>query len=95
MLASGSTLAGDDMLALGKQVFTEQAAPSCTICHTLSDAGSTGAIGPNLDDLKPTADMVRNAVKNGVGVMPAYRESLDEAQIDALAAYLVSTQNDE
>ena len=25
-------------------------APSCASCHTLADAGSTGTIGPNLDD---------------------------------------------
>lgn len=94
LLPTLSVMAGDEV-AMGKRVFTEQASPSCTICHTLSDAGSSGAIGPNLDDLEPTADQVRTAVTGGVGVMPAYGESLTEAQIEALAAYIVSTQEHE
>jgi mono/diheme cytochrome c family protein len=30
----------------GKQLFTAK----CGVCHTLADAGTTGAVGPNLDD---------------------------------------------
>ncbi len=33
----------------GKQVFLSGSSPSCSACHTLAAAGSTGAIGPNLD----------------------------------------------
>ena len=35
----------------GKQVF---ASAGCGGCHTLKDAGATGNVGPNLDDLKPS-----------------------------------------
>lgn len=77
-----------DEVAAGRKVFTEQAQPSCTICHTLSDAGSAGAIGPNLDELKPDRQRVINAVTGGVGVMPAFGESLSEEQIQAVAAYV-------
>jgi cytochrome c6 len=36
----------------GRQLFIRGAAgkPSCGSCHTLADAGTTGTIGPNLDD---------------------------------------------
>ena len=34
----------------GRQVFLTA---GCTSCHTLKDAGSTGTVGPNLDDAKP------------------------------------------
>lgn len=78
----------DDLAARGKQVFTQEAQPSCTICHTLADAGSAGAVGPNLDDLKPSEDRVRMAVTQGVGVMPSFEEILSEEQIKAVAHYV-------
>ncbi|MFO7528264.1 MAG: cytochrome c [Marinobacter sp.] len=78
----------EDMTTRGKNVFTQEAQPSCTICHTLADAGSDGAIGPNLDDLKPTEDRVRMAVTQGVGVMPSFEASLSEEQIKAVAHYV-------
>ena len=45
--------AGD--AAAGKQVFESA---GCVACHTLADAGSTGTVGPNLDDAKPPATLV-------------------------------------
>lgn len=80
--------------ALGKQVFLEQAQPSCAVCHALEDAGSEGNIGPNLDELKPTREQVVNAVTGGVGIMPAFEESLSEEQIQALADYIVQVTQD-
>ncbi|WP_276329907.1 c-type cytochrome [Simplicispira suum] len=58
------------------------------MCHTLQDAGTEGAIGPILDDLKPTAARVKKAVMEGVGVMPSFAQKLTAAQIDALALYV-------
>jgi len=72
----------------GKKVFTQEAQPACSVCHTLADAGSSGAIGPNLDELKPSRETVVNAVTGGVGVMPAFDESLSAEQIQAVAAYV-------
>lgn len=72
---------------LGKQVFTTEAQPQCGLCHTLADAGTSGAIGPKLDELKPTEQQVRAAVSSGIGVMPAY-ETLTQEQIDAVAHYV-------
>ncbi|CCG96692.1 putative (sorB) Cytochrome c [Marinobacter nauticus ATCC 49840] len=74
----------------GRAIFTEVAQPSCTICHTLADAGASGSIGPNLDGLRPNRDQVIRAVTSGVGVMPAFEESLTESQIQAVADYVVS-----
>ena len=72
-------------LTLGKQLFMAGAAPAC---HTLKDAGSEGAVGPVLDELKPGAAQIEKAVREGLGVMPAYKATLDEVQIKALAAYV-------
>jgi len=83
-------LAHADNTELGKEVFTQVAQPSCTICHALSDAGSAGAIGPDLDELKPSREQVINAVTQGVGVMPAFEASLSAEQIEALADYILS-----
>ena len=83
-------LLADELATSGKQVFLELAQPSCGICHTLADAGSVGEIGPNLDELAPSEMQVRAAVANGVGVMPAFGESLTEEQIRAVAHYVAS-----
>lgn len=72
----------------GKAVFTKNAQPGCGVCHTLSDAEANGMIGPNLDSLKPTAAQTENAVRNGVGVMPSFGDSLSADQISDLAQYI-------
>ena len=61
--------AGSDAAA-GKVVFTT----NCGGCHTLSDAGTSGTVGPNLDDAKPDAALVVDRVTKGKGVMPPFRE---------------------
>jgi sulfite dehydrogenase len=53
----------------------------------LAAANAAGKIGPSLDELKPDADRVARAVKQGVGVMPPY-ESLTDEQIATLARYV-------
>ncbi len=74
-------------LARGKDVF---AAAGCGACHALSDAGSTAAVGPNLDAAAPSATLVADRVTNGRGGMPAFRGQLDEAEIADVAAYVSS-----
>jgi mono/diheme cytochrome c family protein len=71
----------------GKAVF---ASAGCGSCHTLRAAGTSGTIGPNLDDLKPSQDAVALQVRNGGGAMPAFRNTLSEQQIAAVAAYVAS-----
>ena len=82
-----TTQAAGDPVA-GKEVFLGES--GCSGCHTLADAGSTGTIGPNLDAIKPTYDMVVTQVTNGGGVMPAFGDSLSEKQIQVVAAYVSS-----
>jgi len=72
----------------GKEVFLGTS--GCAGCHTLADAGSTGTIGPNLDDLKPSHDAVVAQVTNGGGGMPAFGDSLSQEQIQDVAAYVSS-----
>jgi mono/diheme cytochrome c family protein len=73
--------------AQGKQVFTSA---GCNGCHTLKDAGATGTVGPNLDDLKPNEARVKRQVINGGGPMPSFKGKLSNAQIDAVSAYVSS-----
>jgi mono/diheme cytochrome c family protein len=70
----------------GKSIFTS----TCASCHTLADAGTTGTVGPNLDQSKPSKALVVDRVTNGKGAMPPFKDSLDEAQIEAVAEYVSS-----
>ena len=72
-------------VARGKRVF---ASAGCAGCHTLADAGATGAVGPSLDAAKPSASLVADRVTNGQGVMPSFAGKLTPAEIDAVAAYV-------
>ena len=79
-------LTGD--AAAGKAVFTSA---GCGGCHTMSAAGATGAVGPNLDDAKPTTELVVTRVTKGQGGMPAFAEQLDPQQIADVTAYVVES----
>lgn len=88
--ASFPTLAADPSVDVdeGREIFTKKAEPACAVCHTLADADSSGAIGPNLDELKPSADRVAAAVKSGIGIMPAFADSLTADEIATVSAYV-------
>jgi sulfite dehydrogenase len=73
--------------ALGKKLFSS-AVPPCGICHTLKDAGSEGAVGPILDELKPSQLRVITALNNGIGAMPSFKEKLSPEEIKAIATYV-------
>ncbi len=68
----------------GKKIFTTE----CGSCHTLKAAGTTGTVGPNLDQLKPAFPIAQHQVTVGGGVMPAFKGTLSQAQIDAVAHYV-------
>jgi cbb3-type cytochrome c oxidase subunit III len=70
----------------GKDIFTA----NCGSCHTLKDAGTSGTVGPNLDQLKPPFAIVQHQVINGGGAMPAFKGTLTTAQITAVAKYVSS-----
>ncbi len=71
----------------GKKVF---ATAGCGGCHTLKDAGSSGNVGPNLDQLKPAAATVQHQVEVGGGAMPSFKGQLTAAEIKAVAKYVSS-----
>jgi mono/diheme cytochrome c family protein len=68
----------------GKSIFAQK----CVSCHTLADADASGAVGPNLDQTKPSKDLVVDRVTNGQGGMPSFKGQLSEAQIEAVADYV-------
>jgi cytochrome c6 len=70
----------------GKDIFTA----NCGSCHTLKAAGTSGTVGPNLDQLKPPEARVQKQVINGGAVMPAFKGVLTPAQITAVAKYVSS-----
>lgn len=72
--------------AAGADVF---ASAGCGSCHTLADAGTSGTVGPNLDDVKPTAEKAYEQILNGGGGMPPYEGQLSEQQIADVTAYVV------
>ena len=82
-----STAAQGDPAA-GKTVF---ASSGCGGCHTLKAAGSTGTVGPNLDQLKPPLDRIVVQVENGGGPMPAFKGQLTDKQIQDVAAYVYAS----
>jgi mono/diheme cytochrome c family protein len=83
-----SARAAEEKTEAGRTVFTKIANPQCGLCHTLQDAGTSGTIGANLEELKPDANRVAEAVRKGVGVMPSYAGKLTEEQIKAVAEYV-------
>ncbi len=76
----------DPIFELGKDVFLNKAV--CSSCHILADAKSDGQIGPNLNTIRPDKARVLNAVKNGIGVMPAYEGQLTNEEIEAVSYYV-------
>ena len=81
---AGKPVAGGKTATSGKDIFTA----NCGSCHTLKAAGTSGTIGPNLDQLKPAEARVQRQVINGGGAMPAFKGTLTAAQISAVAKYV-------
>ena len=79
---------GEGDAKTGKEVFLGSS--GCGTCHTLADAGTSGTVGPNLDDSQPSADLVVDRVTNGQGAMPSFSSTLSEEQIQDVAAYVSS-----
>jgi mono/diheme cytochrome c family protein len=69
----------------GKALF----ASNCGSCHTLSAAGTSGAIGPKLDGRGVDAATVQAAMKAGPGSMPSF--SLSAADTAAIAKFVAAS----
>jgi len=85
-LVAGKPVAGKSTTN-GKDIFTA----NCGSCHTLKDAGTSGTVGPNLDQLKPAQATVQHQVEVGGGPMPAFKGKLSDAQITAVAKCVSSS----
>lgn len=77
----------------GRLLFLKGAAPACAICHTLEAAGAAGAVGPSMNELQPDAARVLNALKNGIGQMPAY-PGLTPEQMKILSEYVAKASRE-
>jgi mono/diheme cytochrome c family protein len=80
----GNELSPD--LQEGRKLFNAK----CATCHTLEDAGAVGRVGPNLDQLAPTAGLTLSAIRQGrargQGQMPA--QLLDGQDARDVARYV-------
>lgn len=85
--SGGFTEAGGNVGTNGEAIFKS----NCSSCHTLAAAGSTGTVGPNLDQLMPAMGVVVHQVTVGGGVMPSFKGKLSAAQIQAVAKYVSSS----
>lgn len=79
---------GGGEAADGEAIFAEA---GCGGCHTLEAAGSSGNVGPNLDESKPAKELVVERVTNGQGAMPSFKGSYSAEQIAAVADYVVAS----
>jgi cytochrome c oxidase subunit 2 len=90
---------GESAAADGKTIFTSEEG-GCQGCHTLSDAGANGTVGPDLDKalagaskaqiresiVKPNAEIEKGYSPD---IMPQnFEETLGADRVDALVDYL-------
>jgi mono/diheme cytochrome c family protein len=82
---SGATAGyGSSASVNGAQLFKD----NCGSCHTLSAAGTSGTVGPNLDHTTLSAAEIEATVRSGRGAMPAFAGRLSDAEIAAVAAFV-------
>ena len=68
----------------GKTLFSG----NCGSCHTLSAAGTSGSVGPNLDDVGLDAAAIAGIVRDGRGGMPSFGDKLSPDEISAIAQFV-------
>lgn len=78
---------GEGDAANGESVY---ASAGCGGCHTLEAAGSSGTVGPNLDESSVAEDpqAVAEKVRAGGGAMPAFEGRLSDQEIQDVAAFV-------
>jgi len=60
----------------------------CGSCHRLEAAKAGGTFGPDLDDVRPSAQDVARRVREGGDGMPSFAGRMSEEQISAVARYV-------
>jgi mono/diheme cytochrome c family protein len=71
----------------GEAIFADA---GCGSCHTLAAADAAGNVGPNLDETKPSKELVIDRVTNGQGAMPAFKDTYSAEQIAAVADFVTA-----
>ena len=81
-------------LSQGKLLFKQK----CGSCHVLKEAGTTGRIGPNLDEALrgPDESTIREVVRGQIDfpVPPMPEDLVEGADADAVAAYVATVVTD-
>jgi mono/diheme cytochrome c family protein len=96
----GVGLSGDDPAQAGPVRLSEadqQGRTSfyknCGQCHTLGAANAVGRVGPDLDELRPSRELVLDAIDKGrargMGQMPA--QVVEGKEAEEVAAFVVKT----
>ncbi len=67
-------------------------AETCGGCHTLAKAGTSGTIGPSLENLELAPEDIEEQIRKGGGGMPAFEGQLSEEEIEALVQYLAGAE---
>jgi mono/diheme cytochrome c family protein len=83
-------------LKIGQALYRE----NCVVCHDI-DRAQSKKLGPSfyrlfqrermpLSNMKPNRDYIKVRMKFGGALMPAFREWLSEAEMDALIDYIAA-----
>lgn len=73
----------------GAEVF---ASAGCGSCHVFEDAGSTGTVGPNLDESTASFEAAVEQIRSGGGGMPPFEGQLSDQEIADVAAYVTQSR---
>jgi mono/diheme cytochrome c family protein len=84
-----TTTTTEETTAVGREVFVA----NCGSCHTLSDAGTSGTVGPALDGAALSASAVEAQVRSGGGGMPAFEGMLSDEDITEVSAYVAAASS--
>src|SRR4051812_7600146 len=87
--AAGAAPYGKSTSVDGAKVFQG----NCGRCHTLSAAGTSGQVGPNLDNVSLSAAEIESTVRSGRGAMPAFEGKLSSQEISAVAAFVAGARS--
>ncbi len=74
--------------ANGESIF---GSTGCGACHTLSAAGTTGTVGPNLDDAKPSRELAAERITKGQGGMPSFETQISAQEIADVVQFVVDS----
>jgi mono/diheme cytochrome c family protein len=87
--AGGGGGGGEGDPEAGASVFESA---GCGSCHTFEAAGTSGTIGPNLDESDIDFEGAVQQITNGGGGMQAYEGQLSEEEIANVAAFVTQSR---